>query len=81
MTTLYRNMADYCRLISAYAPAGALDRAADEIEHLRRLLYTVCEEIEDTEQHGGGAHDDGCPVCCAIAEVRKLPALRGFNAE
>ena len=55
--------------------AEALSRhAADqaEINRLLRLLYILCEEVEDTDQHGSGAHDDGCPICCAIAEVHKL---------
>lgn len=48
------------------------------VDELAAALEEVCMQIEDTEEHGGGAHDDGCPVCISIAEaVSILARLKG----
>ena len=51
---------------------STLERRNAEIERLRVALDMVCDEIEGTEEHGGGAFDEGCSVCRAIIEARKL---------
>ena len=57
--------------------AADLKRAMGENERLRTALDMVCDEIEGTEEHGGGAFDEGCSVCRAIIEARKLTAMHG----
>ena len=56
-----------------------LENAANEIERLRTVIFgllgalgALCDAIEGLEEHGGGAHEDECPVCVAIANAREL---------
>ena len=49
-----------------------IERLQAEIKQLRHALGALCDEIEGLEEHGGGAHEDECPICVAIAEARKL---------
>lgn len=42
------------------------------IEDLQSVLRRLCDEVENTNLHGGGADDDACPLCNALRDVREL---------
>ena len=46
------------------------DKLKAEIARMKQTLVNLCDEIEATEEHGGLAHEDGCPICEVIAAAR-----------
>lgn len=57
------------------AKAEALDVSDwQPIEELQSVLRRLCDEIENTNLHGGGADDDACPLCNTLREARELLA-------
>lgn len=45
-------------------------QAATLAQRLRADLDNLCSVLEEDDMHGGDAHDDGCPICIAIADAR-----------
>lgn len=50
---------------------SVIERQQAEIEQLKASLSNLCDSIEDTDDHGGGAHDDDCPICTAIKTAQE----------
>ncbi len=46
---------------------------------MRCALASLVEEILATNDHGGGAHDDGCSICQTIRAAEDL--LREYDPE
>lgn len=47
---------------------------AKRITETEAELETLADEIEDTEEHGGGADDANCRICASLARARALLA-------
>ena len=75
----------YARTNSSYDPDAFKDKASMKTARdilrlaqpqptsdggLAEALTEVLDQIEDAEQHGGGAHDDGCSICIAMQDAR-----------
>lgn len=56
----------------AYKAEAALTAKRVRAEGLEGALTELCDQIADTELHGDGAHDDGCPICIAHQDARAL---------
>ena len=65
-------------LQSAAALLESANRRAEywksEHEELQSVLRRLCDEVENTNLHGGGADDDACPLCNTLREARELLA-------
>ena len=48
---------------------------------MREAVDELCDQIEATELHGGGAHDEECPICKALERVRAVLDARPTEEE
>lgn len=75
------------KVAPSLAKARAILALAPDLRSQRDALATALEEILDeveaTEEHGGGAHDDLCTLCVAMENARSALAdlKSGQNGE
>lgn len=43
-----------------------------ELAKARLIMAELCDQIEATEEHGGGADESDCPICEAMRDARRF---------